>query len=367
MPRIAIGITSLAFVALAAASVAAQQSTPRELKQIASIPIPGEPLKSFDISFVDKDAHRYYLGDRSNAGVDMIDTENNKYLGRIGGFVGAIVENGKVVSNKSGPNGVLAIGDQLWAGDGDSTVKVIDLKQGKITDVINTGGKKRADEMAYDSNDHILAVVNNADEPPFATLISTEPDHKILAKIPIPEATDGFEQPDYNLADGMFYVSIPELNKEPTKGGVAVIDPRAGKLVNILPVENCQPRGLVFGPDQEFVVGCAARGKDNMPPITVVMDARKGALIAKVAEIGGADMVAYSAKNNQYYSGSGNQPGGGVLGVIDAKTHALVQKIQMKGPSTPHSVAVDDSTGHIYVPGGGGDGGCSCIQVLGLQ
>jgi DNA-binding beta-propeller fold protein YncE len=339
-----------------------------ELKQIATIPVPGEPLISFDISYVDQKNQKLYLADRSNKGVDIYDTKANKYIGRAEGFIGAVLKpDGKVNSNKSGPDGVIAIGDEIWAGDGDSSIKVIDAKTMKITDTIATGGKTRLDEMSYDPKDEVFIGVNNAEEPPFATLISTKPGHKIIAKVPFPDATDGAEQPDYNVADGMFYVSIPELNKDPKKGGVAVIEPTTGKIVKMLTVANCHPNGLAFGPDQNFVLGCSVRGKDDMPAIIVVMNAKTGNVVATIADIGGADMVAYSKKNNQYYIGGGNNPGGGTLGVIDADSNKLVQKIAMKGASTPHSVAVDDNTGHVLVPGGSGDGGCSCIQVLAPQ
>ena len=52
---------------------------------------------------------------------------------------------------------------------------------------------------------------------------------------------------EQNPADGLFYVSIPELKKDEKKGGVAVIDPKKGKLVKMLPVENCHANGLAFG------------------------------------------------------------------------------------------------------------------------
>ncbi len=355
--------TSLAVLGCATAASAA------DLKQIATIPVPGEPLISYDISSVDQKAQKLYLADRSNKGVDVYDIQNNKFIGRIEGFVGAVLKpDGKVNSNKSGPDGVIVIGDEIWAGDGDSTIKVIDAKTMKITDTISTGGNTRLDEMSYDPKDQIFIGVNNAEEPPFATLVSTKPGHKIIAKVPFTDATDGAEQPDYNEADGMFYVSIPELNKDPKKGGVAVIEPTTGKIVKMLTVDNCHPNGLAFGPDQNFILGCSVRGKDGMPAIIVIMSAKTGQAVAVIPEIGGADMVAYSKKNNQYYVGGGNNPGGGTLGVIDAATNKLVQKIAMKGASTPHSVAVNESNGQVLVPGGhSADGGCSCIQVLAPQ
>jgi DNA-binding beta-propeller fold protein YncE len=356
---------STAFAAVASLALAGSASA-AELKLIASIPIPGAPLKSFDISFVDQKTQRYYVADRSNKGLDIVDAKDNKYVGRAeGGFVGAVEVDGKIVTNKSGPDGVVVIGNEAWVGDGDSTVKIVDLKTNKVTAAIPTGGKTRLDEVAYDPKDQVFIGVNNAEEPPFATLISTKPDHKIIAKVMFSDATDGAEQPDYNAADGMFYVAIPEIKGEKTKGGVAVINPKDGKLVKMLSVENCRPNGLAFGPNQNFVLGCSVRGKDGMPPIIQIMNAKSGKVVATVADIGGADMVAYSAKNKQYYIGGGNNPDGAALGVIDANTNKLVQKVPQKGQSTPHSVAVNDKNGHVFVPGG--DGGCNCIQVYALQ
>ena len=61
-------------------------------KQNASRPlqIPGNPLRSFDISWVNPDRAEYYLADRSNSGIDVIDTQTLKFKRTIGGFVGVV-------------------------------------------------------------------------------------------------------------------------------------------------------------------------------------------------------------------------------------------------------------------------------------
>src|ERR1700739_4903091 len=46
---------------------------------LTAVQIPGEPLLSFDISWVDPDRAEYYLSDRSNSGIDVIDTESNTF------------------------------------------------------------------------------------------------------------------------------------------------------------------------------------------------------------------------------------------------------------------------------------------------
>ena len=334
-----------------------------ELKQVGTIEIPGEKMTNFDISYIDQATGKYYFADRSNKAIDIFDTKTDKFVDRIGGFIGVTMKNGKPNNDTSGPDGVLLAGKEIWAGDGDSTIKVIDLATLKITATLNTGGKTRLDEMAWDPKDEVFIGVNNAEEPPFATLISTKPDHKILGKVVFDDAGDGAEQPQYNFADGMFYMSIPQLGKDPKKGGIAVIDPKTAKLVKMIPVDNCHPAGLAFGKDGNFVLGCGADGKDDMPPVTTIMNAKTGAVVAVVPGVGAADMVDYNAKNDQYYTASRNNPGGPVLGVIDAKTNKLVQAIALLG-GNPHSVASSETTGRVYVPVGGFGGGDGTIHVF---
>jgi len=347
--------TAIAAVALAGAAGAA------ELKKIGEIAVEGDKLTSFDISFVDQKTQRYYLADRTNKGLDVFDAKTDKYIGRIGGMVGMAMKDGKVDNDSSGPNGVVIAGHEAWVGDGGGKIQVIDLASMKVTDTIATGGKMRADELDYDAKDGIIAIALDADDPPTLVLVSTKPGHKIIAKVPFDDATDGLEQTGYNPADGMFYSAVPELKKDPTKGGVAVIS-TAGKLLKIMPVDNCNPHGFVVLPHDQLLLGCSAHGKDGMPPATMVMNAKTGKIIATVADIGGSDEVAYSKKAGQYYTASANEPGGHVLGVIDAKTNKLVQKIAITG-GAPHSVAVDETNGHVFVPAGAAEGGCGCIEV----
>ncbi len=247
---------------------------------------PGTHHEPFDISAIDPATGRYYLSDRSNRAIDIFDTTKDTYVGRVGSFVGAVMKDGKVASDVSGPDGVAVVGSEIWAGDGDSTVKVIDPVLGKTIATLPSGGKTRVDEMAYDPKDQAFISVNNAEDPPFATVTSTKPDHALIGKVVFPDAGDGAEQPAYNPQDGMFYMSIPQIGKDPKKGAVAVIDPKAGKLVKMLPVDGCHPAGLAFGPDENFVLGCDADGTE-MPAQIVVMNAKSGAVVATVPGIGG--------------------------------------------------------------------------------
>jgi DNA-binding beta-propeller fold protein YncE len=355
-------------IALAVSALAGTAGA-AEIKKIAEIPVPGEPLASFDISFLDQASQRFFLADRSNKAVDVFDAKQNKFIGRVGGFVGAVVKDGRVDNAHSGPNGVLAFGDEAWAGDGDSTIKVIDLKAMKIINTISTGGKGRANENTYDPKDDIFIIGNQNEDPPFTTMVSTKAGHKIIGKVMMPDATDGNEQPMYNPADGLVYQPIPILKHDAKKGGIAVIDPRTATLLKTLEVDNCSPNGIAFGPNDNFALGCTANGikMDKAPPIIAIMNTKTGKLVANVPDVGGSDEIAYSKKNNQYYIPS-RLAGSAVLAVIDAATNKLVQKIAFNGGGvSPHSVAVNDNDGHVFVPVGVADGGCGCIQVFGPQ
>src|SRR6202011_642546 len=73
----------------------------------------------------------------------------------------------------SGPNGVVAAFPWLFVTDANSRVVTIDLRNGNTVSDVSTGGAAglRADELAYAAEQGLLFVINNADSPPFGTLI----------------------------------------------------------------------------------------------------------------------------------------------------------------------------------------------------
>jgi len=352
-------LSSAAAIVTAGLACASQAA---DLKQVGTIKVPGVPLEGYDISFVDQQGNRYYLADRSNKAVDIFDVKTGEMITRAPGFVGQQKSN-----DNSGPNGVVLAGDGLWAGDGDSTVKVIDPKTGKIVDTISTGGKNRVDEMAYSPTAHTVLMANNADDPPFASLISTLPGHKIIAKISFPDATDGAEQSVFDATTNKFYLSIPEIKGDKAKGGVAVIDPTNGNLDKTLPIDGCHPAGLVQGPGTNLLLGCTAGGKDSGLPPEFVVITTDGTVVKTIPGLGGADMVAYNPKTGQYYTASRDMPDGPELGVIDAKTNALVQRIKLPG-GNPHSVAASEANNHVFLPLSAKGGGCNgCVAIFAPQ
>jgi len=349
----------LAGPALAAAPAASSPLTPAGVVAMPGIPPKKTPPPwSADISWVDGNG-TYYLADRTTAGIDVVDT-NNQYVKTItGGFVGVkLNKKGLVDNDHSGPNGLLVIDSrqEAWAGDGNSTAKVVDLAAGQVVASISTGGKARADELAYDPRDGIIVIANDADDPPFLTFINVA-SRSVMGNIQYPNATNGIEQPLYNPVNGMFYVAVPQTTQNPG-GQIDVVDPRAGAVVKSYPVSDCVPHGLAMGPSQQMLLGCSGDAINllNAPAQSQIMDATNGSIVAVVKGIGGSDEVWYDNGGNRYYLAASSMTSDGtkkgkpapVLGAIDASTF----KYLGGAPTAPgaHSTAADPLTGRVFIP-----------------
>jgi hypothetical protein len=353
-----LGLAGLALPSRATAAAMDEHSFGR----IGTIGIPGAPLKSFDIGFVNADGV-YALADRSNGGLDFFDRAG-RFLGRATGFTGP---NAAAGADASGPNGVVAVGShEFWAGDGDSTVKAVDLETKKVIASISTGGRKRADELAYDSRDHLLIAVNNGDDPPFVTFISTRT-RAVVGRLELPRASDGAEQPVWNPGTGLVYLSIPSLDGVKSRGAVAVIDPRKRRLVKLMPVGQCMPAGLALGPHDDLLLGCSDDAIDaGFPARSFILSAATGRIVARLPKVGGSDEVWSDLKSGRYYLAAVANTGGPVLGVVDSRARRWIGN----WPTGPHahSVAADAATGKVFVPiaaGSAGDCVRGCIAVFG--
>src|SRR5579864_1323531 len=172
-------VISAAPVLLSGSAAWAQTTTEGPVSLLFTIKVPVASTNTtggmygFDISWVDPVTQTYYLGDRSNAAIDVVNASTGTFTRQITAsppFSGATGNN-----NTSGPNGVVTgvrSGQNcLFAGNGNSHVLSFALPSGSQVGNLSTGGTQRTDEMAFDSKDGILLVANNADTPPFATLI----------------------------------------------------------------------------------------------------------------------------------------------------------------------------------------------------
>jgi hypothetical protein len=335
----------------------------------------GTPLRSFDISWSAPDLGFYFLGDRSNNGVDIIDAVNLLFIGTytssgdptacpnckftgvkctVGSTVVPCTSTVAVNNNISGPDGVTQFGLWVYAGDGDSTVKVIDLTlfpPNGIVQSISTGGSTRVDEMALNTDGTLLLAANNAEDPPFATLFNANGNNpppsnvtKIIkvnvANSIIPEGAGlSLEQPAWEPTTQRFYTSIPVIKDNPRDcnfgqdsgtaidcdGGLLVTDPNnlsatqcdQGFTPGVLCTQGafntttktgviflhaasggtnvghgCAPNGATVGPDANLLLGCTP-GNNPFSKITQVINANTRNF-ADIANITGSDEVWFN-------------------------------------------------------------------------
>ena len=289
---------------------------------VAVISLPdGQKIQSFDISFVDPAIGIYVLGDRTNKAVDVIDTTTNTVLTQlVSGFAGATSNN-----DTSGPDGVMTVGHrEVWAGDGISTVKVINLFSQVVTHTISTGGVNRADELCLDPRHHLVMVANNADSPPFASIISTTT-YAVVKRSsltgPLARRTRTMAPSNASgiIAPAILYLhpgNRRSADRHRRRGGDR---PRtlAVETTFIVPLASCEaPQGMTIGPDHQILLGCNGSAGANHP--TAVIDDRNGHVIKTLANKSGSDEVWYNEGDGHYFLARSSSVGTNqLLGIVD--------------------------------------------------
>ena len=364
-------------------------------------------LYSFDISFVDQSTQTYYLADRSNKVVDVVNAKTATFTKPIRatpdfrGFLPCGSGDGNPpapgANDCAGPNGVVAAFPWLFVTDAGSRVVTIDLRtDATVADVVTkVGDPTRADELAYDPRDGLLLVINNVQftgHPPFATLIRVNKATGALTVVQNitldaahgVDAQDGAEQPVWHPGTGKFFLSIPVIGANDKDGGVVRIDPKTGAIEHTFPIEFCSPAGLTVGPRNDLLIGCnrvfdtagnvwSTTGTVTAAPKDVILNVKTGAT-KDVLGVGAGDEVWFNEGDGNYYatgSGSPFRPlpaatakGATPLGVIDAENGKLIQLVPtynvpalLTGPaagqhpaSTAHSVAANAANNLVFVP-----------------
>jgi hypothetical protein len=366
-------------------------------------------VSSFDISFVDPGAHTYILGDRTNNGVDVIDTRTNTLTMIAGqGVFKGVVAVCAVANSCSGPNGVLIVnattdssgnitGGEIWAGDAGagltsgpgciapnqcSSVKVLSLVTGKLIANINTGGQFRTDEMCFDPIDNLVMATNNADSPPYANIMDAST-KKIVAQIPWVNNTNGAEQCVYDSRTGLFYETAVELNgpgDNSQPGGISVVDPKVALAQNfsgipgpkqgnsipvvatyVLPLTACDgPQGMAVGPAPQILVGCngGPASAQSSDASVIINDGSTGgtpgSVIAELPNQDGPDMVDFNPSSRLYTLAKSTKTVTnlvGNIGMVSSVTFAADTNISTVATSGgAHSVASDPDSRSTYVP-----------------
>src|SRR5579862_1674868 len=181
--------------------------------------------------------------------------------------------------------------------------------------------------------------------------------------------------------------SIPITNI----GSIDVIDLRLGNpngpvAVGSMVMPNCMPAGITPGPAEHFLVGCGDHDGEAFPPNQYIIDLSGGfnantgynvncastpmVNCILITQVGGVDETWYNPGDNRYYLAARDMPTGGMMGVIDAGTNQWL--VNVATGSNAHSISVDPSNNHVFVPLQAG-AGCKtessngCVAVYAQQ
>jgi len=149
------------------------------------------------------------------------------------------------------------------------------------------------------------------------------------------------------------------LRPDGTKGGIAQIDPKAGKLVTLHALEGCHPHSLQIVSDSTIFLGCSsAHGPSSKPGGDLgIFDIVSGKL-EKVAGAGGNGGSDTNPKLGQYY----HSTSAGTLIVVDVKSRKLVQNIPTSNGA--RSAAVSRINDRVYLATNAGGPCGACIMVF---
>ena len=365
---------------------------------------------SFDLGQVDAATNRYYVTDRTNQSVDVVDTGTNALVSQLkNGFAGCkTVPNGAVAPNclavagvavnndASGPDGLDIVGATIFVGDVNS-LKVMDKASGAVVKTIAIGGASglRADEGCFDSVDNIYAISSPGESPPFMTIVDAL-NFNVLATVYFQSA--GLEACVYDATTGNFFVNndgstanprgelsgysaatfnalkaaatangpgtqyqFPgaALAGVPASPGVAFPGTSAA-----YPLGNCDPTGLALGPGTDIGVMCR-QGNIGDTLTFQILNKTNGAEVANLVA-GGGDQIVFDAVSNRWFlsdsrwTATGRSCGGGsaacpltpVLAIVDGTSRALVTRLA--NGNNAHSVAVlpgvGGAPGKVFTP-----------------
>jgi hypothetical protein len=366
------------------------------LKLIGVVPVPGNPIISADIAWVDPGTERYYLADRSNKGVDIVNTETGFYEARVGGMVGVVgAADGTTANNGSGPNGVVVTPNRhVWAGDGNDTLVAADVDPDSPTYLkslfIGSSGPLgginlavtdktspsfcdngaanghwcgRADEIGYDPRHHIILIATpgplsptmicatptnpkaHCAVEPYANLVSADPPYSILFPVISFANAGGLEQPVWDPGLSRFWLTVPGFPNMTSSPRIVRINPKTGLVDKTITI-NCTappPAGLGLAVNNPSTTGIALAPFQHLLvsacgyPVDV--NAISGSAKLITSKVGGGDEVWYNSGDGRFYVTGRDKPSPPstqLLGVIDAQNDKLLQLIPVSaGPIPP--------------------------------
>jgi hypothetical protein len=309
-----------------------------------------------------------YLADRTNNGIDVIDTHTNVVVGLI-----KMPPTSPQLVPATGPNGAwVAVNlQQLVVTDGLQSVYVWDLRAPQAQPDIYTFPTSMGtdtDGIAYDPINQTVYVVT--DNPPEYLIGINLAYKKIVTQAALPASSDLIA---FNPTDGKIYIGAEDADGSNANAGAGVLsfDPATNSFATVAKIgPPCPGHGIDIDPVANVaVVGCAASATALA---NAAVNLSTGA-VKLFPDIGGTDAVVFNPNTRRFYMNGTNDnssaaPGTtlncptstsaaniankrpGVIGVVDALAGAPAELTGLICGGGGHIIGVDPITNLVYLP-----------------
>ncbi len=268
---------------------------------------------AFDDIEIDQSAHRLYVADRTDKGIDVFDVS-----GPTARFL-------STVALPDTPNGLAVAPGRVYAGTSSGSLEIVDTVAGKVISEVKTGAKEVDLIDAAPALGLVFAGTGAS-----GTLVTIDVQAgKVLSSVALGHPV---EQPRYDPVDGHVYLSVPELD------ALAVIDPKAGTMKKSMKLNGCLPRGLALKPAGGIAV-IACRGT------VMSLDLRSGQTVS-IGNVANADVVQYYPSVDRFYASSPHQPQPSQVGMYGGDPVGFIGSRFVTGGG--NAAVYDDTNDVIY-------------------
>jgi hypothetical protein len=307
-----------------------------------------------------------YLADRTNNGIDVIDTHANVVVGLI-----KMPPTSPQLVPATGPNGAWVAIDlqQLVVTDGLQSVYVWDLRAPQAQPDIYTFPTSMGtdtDGIAYDPINQTVYVVT--DNPPEYLIGINLAYKKVVTLAALPASSDLIA---FNPTDGKIYIGAEDADGSNANAGAGVLsfDPATNSFATVAKIgPPCPGHGIDIDPVANVaVVGCAASATAIA---NAAVNLSTGA-IKLLPDVGGTDAIVFNPNTRRFYMNASNYnssaaPGTTLncpttvanvankrptlIGVVDALAGAPAELTGVICGGGGHIIGVDPITNLVYLP-----------------
>jgi hypothetical protein len=294
--------------------------------QLANTPVPSisDKAGSFDVVQIDQQNHRLYVSDRTDQGIDVFDISTARAA-----FL-------QTIAMPASPNGLAIAPDlgRLFVGTSHGVV-IVDIDAAsptRGTAIKEVATTSAADLLDYSAARHLLFA--GSTDGSITSIDATTGQVKGQFKIGV-----ALEQPRFNHADGMLYVTSP------TENALFRIDPEDGTVKSKIALPKCHPGGLAINPRaNQGMIACANS--------VLSWDFRTGQSqrFDKVAQ---ADVISYNAKIDRFLVAVPKGKTASMVGIFGGNPIAYVTTVATSPTGSftlGNSAAYDETNDIVYTP-----------------